>query len=111
MDFTPEDMEAVQSCLEEIDRNVPVAVERALPSYYPNMVPTVADILKLPAWPSEQVRIVARRRSEHRADTLMPAGEPSGWAMNARPSKDARRRKTVAWMSIAGAFIRHPRRK
>ena len=29
MDFTPEDMEAVQSCLEGIDRNVPVAVERA----------------------------------------------------------------------------------
>ena len=26
MDFTPEEMEAVQSCLEGIDRNVPVAV-------------------------------------------------------------------------------------
>jgi hypothetical protein len=29
MDFTPEDIEAVQSCLEGIDRNVPVAVEPA----------------------------------------------------------------------------------
>ena len=28
MDFTPEDMEAVQSCLEGIDRNVHLAVER-----------------------------------------------------------------------------------
>ena len=25
MDFTPEDMEAVQSCLERIDRHLPVA--------------------------------------------------------------------------------------
>jgi hypothetical protein len=29
MDFGPEDMEAVQACLEGIDRNVPVAVEPA----------------------------------------------------------------------------------
>ena len=29
MDFTPEDMEAVQACLEGIDRNVPVSVEPA----------------------------------------------------------------------------------
>ena len=29
MDFTPEDMEAVQACLEGIDRNVPVAIEPA----------------------------------------------------------------------------------
>ena len=29
MDFTPEDIEAVQSCLEGIDRNLPVVVERA----------------------------------------------------------------------------------
>jgi hypothetical protein len=29
MDFTLEDMEAVQSCLEGIDRNVHLAVERA----------------------------------------------------------------------------------
>ena len=29
MDFTPEDMEVVQACLEGIDRNVPVAIEPA----------------------------------------------------------------------------------
>jgi len=29
MDFTPEDTEAVQTCLEEIDRNLPVGVEPA----------------------------------------------------------------------------------
>jgi len=29
MDFTPEDMEAVQACLDGIDRNVPVSVEPA----------------------------------------------------------------------------------
>ena len=29
MDFTPEDMEAVQTCLEGIERNVPVVVEPA----------------------------------------------------------------------------------
>ena len=31
MDSTPEDMEAVQACLQEIDRNVPVSVEPAEP--------------------------------------------------------------------------------
>jgi hypothetical protein len=29
MDFTPEDMEAVQTCLEGIERNVPVTVDPA----------------------------------------------------------------------------------
>ena len=62
MDFTPEDMEAVQSCLEGIDRNVPVAVERvAAKLLMPNTVRTVADILNLPMWPSEQLRLVVER--------------------------------------------------
>ena len=62
MDFTPEDMEAVQSCLEGIDRNVPVAVEHAAAKLLmPNTVRTVADILNLPTWPSEQLRLVVER--------------------------------------------------
>jgi hypothetical protein len=62
MDFTPEDMEAVQSCLEGIDRNVPVAVEPAAAKLLmPSTVRTVADILNLPAWPSEQLRLVVER--------------------------------------------------
>jgi hypothetical protein len=62
MDFTPQDMEAVQSCLEGIDRNVPVAVERAAAKLLmPNTVRTVADILNLPMWPSEQLRLVVER--------------------------------------------------
>ena len=62
MDFTPEDMEAVRSCLEGIDRNVPVAVERAAAKLLmPNTVGTVADILDLPAWPAEQLRLVVER--------------------------------------------------
>ena len=62
MDFTPEDMEAVQSCLERIDRNVPVAVEPAAAKLLmPSTVRTVADILNLPAWPSEQLRLVVER--------------------------------------------------
>jgi hypothetical protein len=53
-DFTPGDMEAVQSCLEGIDRKVPVAIEGAAAKLLmPNTVRTVADILDLQAWPSE----------------------------------------------------------
>ena len=49
---TPEDMVSVQSCLEGIDRTVPVAVEPAAAKLLmPNTVRTVADILTLPAWP------------------------------------------------------------
>ena len=49
MDFTPEDMEAVQVCLEGIDRNVPVTVEPAAAVLLmPNTVRTVGDILALP---------------------------------------------------------------
>jgi hypothetical protein len=55
-------MEAVQACLEGIDRNVHVAVEpTAAKLLMPNTVRTVADILNLPAWPSEQLRLVAER--------------------------------------------------
>ena len=76
MDFTPKDMEAVQSCLEGIDRNVPVAVERAAAKLLmPNTVRTVADLLNLPTWPSEQLRLVVERWQPaaevvDRADTL-----------------------------------------
>ena len=56
MDFTPEDMEAVQACLEGIDRNVPVAIEPAAAVLLmPNTVRTVGDILILPRWPAEQL--------------------------------------------------------
>ena len=49
MDFTPEDMEAVQACLEGIDRNVPVAIEPAAAVLLmPNTVRTIADILAVP---------------------------------------------------------------
>jgi hypothetical protein len=62
MDFKPEDMEAVQSCLEGIDRNVPVAVEPAAAKLLmPNTVRTVADILNLPTWPADQLRLVGER--------------------------------------------------
>ena len=45
MDFTPEDMEAVQACLEGIDRNVSVTVEPAAAVLLmPNTVCTVGDI-------------------------------------------------------------------
>jgi hypothetical protein len=71
MDFTPEDMEAVQSCLEGIDRNVPVAVEPAAAKLLmPSTVRTVADILALPRWPAEQLRLVVERCLPE-ADTLM----------------------------------------
>ena len=46
MDFTPEDMEAVQTCLEGIDGNVPVTVEPAAAVLLmPDTVRTVADIV------------------------------------------------------------------
>jgi hypothetical protein len=61
MDFTPEDIEAVQSCLEGIDRNVPVAVEPAAAKLLMPTVRTVADILALPQWPAEQLRLVVER--------------------------------------------------
>ena len=62
MDFTPEDIGAVQSCLEGIDRNVPVAIEPAAAKLLmPNTVRTVADILALTEWPAEQLRLVVER--------------------------------------------------
>jgi hypothetical protein len=62
MDFTPEDMEAVQICLAGIDRNVPVIVEpSAAVLLIPNTVRNVADILALSTWPAEQLRLVVER--------------------------------------------------
>jgi hypothetical protein len=59
MDFTPEDMEAVRACLEGIDRNMPVTVEPAAAVLLmPNTVRTVGDILVLPEWPAERLRLV-----------------------------------------------------
>jgi hypothetical protein len=49
-------------CLDGIDRNVPVAVEPAAAKLLmPNTVRTVADILALPEWPAEQIRLVVER--------------------------------------------------
>jgi hypothetical protein len=90
MDFTPEDMQAVQTCLEGIDRNVPVTVEPAAAKLLmPNTVRTVADILALAEclrlaverWqPAAEVRIErvrsrppGRCTPSHRAVTL-PSG-------------------------------------
>jgi hypothetical protein len=62
MDFTPEDMEAVRTCLEGIERNVPVTVEPAAAVLLmPNTVRTVADILALAEWPAERLRLVVER--------------------------------------------------
>jgi hypothetical protein len=61
MDFTPEDMEAVQACLEGIHRNVPVSVGPAAALLLPNTVNRVADLLALPEWPAEQLRLVVHR--------------------------------------------------
>jgi hypothetical protein len=62
MDFTPEDMEAVQACLQEIDRNVPVSVEPAAAVLLmPNTVRTIGDILALRQWPAERLRLVVER--------------------------------------------------
>jgi hypothetical protein len=59
MDFTFEDMEAVQTFLEGIDHNVPVTVEpSAAALLMPRTVHKVADIIALPSWPAEQVRLV-----------------------------------------------------
>ena len=62
MDFTPEDMEAVQACLAGIDRNVPVSVEPAAAALLlPQTVYKVADLLALPEWPASQLRLVIER--------------------------------------------------
>ena len=62
MDFTPEDMEAVRACLEGIDGNVPVTVEPAAAKLLmPNTMRTVVDILALPEWHAEQLRLVVER--------------------------------------------------
>jgi len=62
MDFTPEDMEAVQACLEGIVRNVPVSVEPAAAVLLmPNTVRTIGDILALRQWPAERLRLVVER--------------------------------------------------
>jgi hypothetical protein len=80
MDFTPEDMEALRACLEGIDPNVPVAVEPAAAKLLmPNTVRTVADILDLQAWPSEEAparsgTLAAYRRGQDRTDTLTATG-------------------------------------
>jgi hypothetical protein len=61
MDFTPEDMEAVRACLEGIDKNMPVTVEPAAAVLLmPNTVRTVGDILVLPEWPAERLRLVVQ---------------------------------------------------
>jgi hypothetical protein len=62
MDFTPEDMEAVRTCVDGIDPMTPVTVEPpAAVLLMPKTVRTVADILVLPAWPAEQLRLVVER--------------------------------------------------
>ena len=62
MDFTPEDMEAVQACLDGIDRNVPVSVEPAAAALLlPHTIYMVADVLALPVWPAERLRLVVER--------------------------------------------------
>src|SRR5262249_24932231 len=55
-------MEAVRSCLEGIERNVPVMVKPAAAKLLmPNTVRTVADILALAEWHAEQLRLVVER--------------------------------------------------
>jgi hypothetical protein len=62
MDFTPEDMEAVRACLAGIDVNVPVEVEpSAAALFLPYTVYRVADVLALPAWPADRLRLVVER--------------------------------------------------
>jgi hypothetical protein len=62
MDFTPEDMEAVQICLEGIDRDLPVKVEPAAAVLLmPSSVRTVGDIISLPVWPAERLRLTVER--------------------------------------------------
>ena len=85
MDFTPEDMEAVQSCLEGIDRNVPMAVEPAAAKLLMPDAVTVADILALTEWPAQQLRLVVKRwqptaECQDRADT--------GWQVRPHIGRD-----------------------
>ena len=56
-------MEAVQACLDGIHRNVPVSVEPAAAAalLLPHTVYRVADLLALPAWPAEHLRLVVER--------------------------------------------------
>jgi hypothetical protein len=62
MDFTPEDMEAVQVFLEGIDRDLPVKVEPAAAVLLiSSSVRTVGDILSLPVWPAERLRLTVER--------------------------------------------------
>jgi len=62
MDFTPEDTDAVQTCLEGIDGNVPVTVEpTAAKLLMPNTVRTIADIRAVREWPADQLRLVVER--------------------------------------------------
>jgi hypothetical protein len=50
----------VRTCLEGIDRNVPVTVEPAAAKLLmPNTVRTVADIVA--EWPAERLRLVVER--------------------------------------------------
>jgi hypothetical protein len=62
MDYTPEDMEAVQACLDGIHRNVPVSVEPAAAALLlPHTVYSVADLLALTEWPAWQLRLIVER--------------------------------------------------
>ena len=49
MEFTPKDMKAHWTCLDGIDGNVKVDLERGVT--LPGM-PTVADVQALPTWPA-----------------------------------------------------------
>jgi hypothetical protein len=51
-----------KSALEEIDRDLPVKVEPAAAVLLmPSSVRTVGDILALPVWPAERLRLVVER--------------------------------------------------
>jgi len=58
MDYTPENMDAVWTCLDGIDGSVKVDLDSgvALPG-----VPTVADVRALPVWPAG-LRLVVERQ-------------------------------------------------
>ena len=94
MDFTPEDMEALQTCLEGIDRNVPVAVEPAAAKLLmPNTVRTVARHpcprgMAGRTAPARGGTLAACRRGQDRADTLTAAGvaRPTSMPHSARRS-------------------------
>jgi hypothetical protein len=67
MDFTPEDMEAVQACLDGIDRNVPVCVEpTAAALLLPHTVYSVAE-------PAGAPRVASRANF----DSSWNAGSPT----------------------------------